>query len=62
MITWDHDVSENVSYHSFQRQTQQVFVENNEIAAWGTWYLATSNQNGVRSTKFTDYSSCITVC
>lgn len=50
VITWDHGESSGVSYHTFERQNQVQFAEANEIAAWGTWYLATSTGDGVSDT------------
>ncbi|KAB5554833.1 hypothetical protein GE09DRAFT_141790 [Coniochaeta sp. 2T2.1] len=47
VITWDYGTSDGVSYHTFQRQNQAEFAEAGEIAAWGTWYLATSANDGV---------------
>ncbi|KAB5539391.1 hypothetical protein GE09DRAFT_1226209 [Coniochaeta sp. 2T2.1] len=47
VITWDYGTSDGVSYHTFQRQNQAEFAEAGEIAAWGTWYLATSASDGV---------------
>ncbi|KAH8902414.1 DUF1793-domain-containing protein [Coniochaeta sp. PMI_546] len=47
VITWDYNTSNGVSYHTFQRQNQAVFGETGEIAAWGTWYLATSSTDGL---------------
>jgi hypothetical protein len=47
VVTWDYSTSAGVSYHTFQRQSQGIFSEAGEIAAWGTWYLATSSSDGV---------------
>lgn len=47
VITWDYNTTDGVSYHTFQRQNQAVFTEAGEIAAWGTWYLATSSSDGL---------------
>lgn len=50
MVTWDYSTTDGVSYHTFERQNQAVFSEAGEIAAWGTWYLATSSSDGVSDT------------
>lgn len=47
VVTWDYNTSDSVSYHTWQRQNQAVLGEANQVAAWGTWYLATSSSNGV---------------
>lgn len=39
--------SGDISYHKFWRQLQQEFSEDSDQAAWGNWYYATENGNGV---------------
>jgi hypothetical protein len=37
----------SVKYHKFWRQNQQEFSEDSDQAAWGSWYYATENNDGV---------------
>lgn len=47
-ITWDHGSTSGVEYHTFQLATQQEFVELNNQAGWGQWFLSTADDDGVR--------------
>lgn len=47
VVNWDFGTADGVSYHKFFRANQAPFTESGEIAAWGTWYLATSSANDV---------------
>lgn len=37
----------NLAYHKFWRQTQQEFTEDDQQAAWGFWYYATTDVDGL---------------
>ncbi|KAI7602115.1 hypothetical protein KC319_g22356, partial [Hortaea werneckii] len=45
---WDYGTTEsNVAYHKFWRQDQEEFIEDNQQAAWGFWYYATADGDGL---------------
>lgn len=37
----------NIAYHRFERQTQQIFTQDNDQAEWGTWIYATEQVSGL---------------
>ncbi|KAL2198179.1 hypothetical protein P885DRAFT_34650 [Corynascus similis CBS 632.67] len=47
VVEWDNGASDDIVYHKFFRRTQEEFREANEIASWGTWYLATRADEGL---------------
>lgn len=47
-ITWDHGSTSGVEYHTFQLATQQEFVELDNQAGWGQWFISTADEDGVR--------------
>jgi hypothetical protein len=47
VIKWDTGVLNNVSYHKITRGNESVFEETNDVASWGTWYLATRSSGDV---------------
>ncbi|KAL2264924.1 hypothetical protein VTJ83DRAFT_7434 [Remersonia thermophila] len=46
-IRWESGISGDVSYHKFYRESQEELKEDDEIAAWGSWYLATSSEGSL---------------
>lgn len=57
-ITWDHGSSSGVDYHTFQLSTQQQFVEIDQQAGWGQWFISTADADGVREPQESPY--CLT--
>ncbi|KAL1842223.1 hypothetical protein VTJ49DRAFT_5835 [Mycothermus thermophilus] len=47
VVQWESGTSGDVSYHRFFRESQEEFGEDDEIAAWGNWYLATSSDSSL---------------
>ncbi|CCC13068.1 hypothetical protein SMACR_06286 [Sordaria macrospora] len=46
-ITWAHNTTNKLNYHTFQRTEQVEYGENGEIAAWGRWYFTTGSDSGL---------------
>ncbi|RMZ04257.1 hypothetical protein D0862_05374 [Hortaea werneckii] len=45
---WDYGTTEsNVVYHKFWRHDQEEFIEDDQQAAWGFWYYATADGDGL---------------
>ena len=45
-ISWEYGVTSNATaYHKFYRSTQLLFSETNDQAEWGSWYLATKQDD-----------------
>ncbi|KAF2720917.1 DUF1793-domain-containing protein, partial [Polychaeton citri CBS 116435] len=45
--TKSQDSDSGIAYHQIWTTQQQEFVEENQQAAWGTWYYATANVQGL---------------
>ncbi|KAF3760830.1 DUF1793-domain-containing protein [Cryphonectria parasitica EP155] len=46
-IVWSHGSINGVSYHTFNLTDQEVFVENDQQAGWGTWFFSTADDDGL---------------
>lgn len=46
-MQWDYGTHQNVAYHKFYLQDQQLVSENNQQAAWGSWYWTTQNTHSL---------------
>lgn len=50
-ITWDHGTNGGVEYHTFQLSNQRQFVELSDQPAWGQFFAATADTDGVSSQR-----------